>query len=491
MSARPNLVLVMTDQQRGDALSVDGHPRLMTPNLDELAGIGVRFRRAYSECPTCIPARYVLLTGRKPGRLGIVGFQTRARVPTAETLPELLRRAGYQTASVGRSMHTWPSSARYGFEIRMHSPFADPYSEFHAGFRFASRKGAFGNWPHLTGHGITSNGYTARPWPFEERFHQTNFAVNKAIEFLDGRDPDAPFFLYVGFVAPHPPFVPPACYYDRYAAMELDEPVVGDWAQPLSDGGLGQRVDGHQVELRGRFNQMARAGYYGLIQHVDDQFRLLWERLRMEPGPTYLLFCSDHGEMLGDHHLYRKGQPYEGSARIPMILHGPDLPEGVVVDRPVGLADILPTFLELAGVPAPDGADGQSLRIHLDARRDGAPRFVFSEHAALSALGPPPKPRGSHGHPNAHEAFQMVTDGRFKYVWFPQTGREQLFDLESDPRERHNALGEAALAEAEGTLRARLIEELAGRPEGFVRDGALTPNPVPYPHAHAHIAIGS
>jgi arylsulfatase A-like enzyme len=467
-AARPNIVLVMTDQHRGDALGCDGHPHLLTPNLDALAGRGVRFTRAYSECPTCIPARHALMTGLKPSRSGVVGFSTTARIATPDqTLPALLRGAGYQTASIGRSMHTHPSHARYGFEITRHSPFADPYSEYNSLFR-NSHRGQFGNWPHLNLHGLPSNGWTSRSWPYEERFHQTNFAISQAIAFLDSRDREAPFFLSVGTVAPHPPLVPPACYYDRYARVQLDQPVVGDWA-PMPFPSSTVPTDAPELVLSAPAAHLARVGYYGLINHVDDQLGLLLERLRMEDEPTYLIFTSDHGEMLGDHHCFRKALPFESAARVPMIVVGPDVPDGLVCDRPVGLLDLLPTCLRFAGIEAPFQPDG----IDLVETATGNARqrdWLHLEHAPL-------------GH--RWGGWHALTDGQSKYIWFAGSGRELLFDLQADPRELHD-LSAGATRQSELALwRSRLVEELKDRPEGFVRDDRLLAG-VAYRHAMPH-----
>lgn len=113
---RPNFLLIMTDQQRGDCLSIDGHPVLLTPNMDSIAGSGARFRHAYSTCPVCIPARRSLMTGRFPTGHGMVGYAENVEWHAPPTLPGVLRDAGYQTALVGRSMHLSPPRKRYGFE---------------------------------------------------------------------------------------------------------------------------------------------------------------------------------------------------------------------------------------------------------------------------------------------------------------------------------------------------------------------------------------
>ncbi|MEK6793457.1 MAG: sulfatase-like hydrolase/transferase [Spirochaetota bacterium] len=459
MKKRPNIVLVMTDQHRGDCLSVNGHPHLMTPVLDYLAADGVRFTRAYSECPTCVPARRCVMTGQTPFTNGVVGFALGEPIHTTLTLPEVFRRAGYQTASVGRSMHQSPTYARYGFEIVNDDPFAEVYSEFNHVWRLSGRGKNFQSWPHVAAAGITGNGFRARPWNHEERFHETNWSTAKAVEFLDRRDRDVPFFLYVGFVAPHPPLLPPQAYYDRYIRMQLDEPVVGDWADlNAPEAGGGAWPDGDRIKLSGRFNQECRAGYYGLINHVDDQLSLLFERLRNEKEDTYIIFTSDHGEMLGDHHCFRKYVPYEGSVHIPMIINGPGLPRGMVAREAVCLMDILPTFCDLAGIDVPEGVEGMSMLKCFGHERQSR-QYIHGEHSWENEQG---------GH-------HFLTDGRRKYIWFTRSGREQFFDLEQDPHELHDAIADERYRDEVDGWRKHLIRLLQNRPEGFSDGNGLQP----------------
>jgi arylsulfatase A-like enzyme len=453
-TSSPNLVLIMTDQHRYDCLGIHGHPHVMTPHLDHFAAQGIDCSRAYSDCPTCIPARHCLLTGCHPSTTGVVGFDTTAEIHRP-TLPDTLRRAGYQTVSVGRSMHQHPEHRRYGFEIRMENPYQDRYSRIQQEFR-PSDQGIFGNHPHINGHGLGPNSHIARPWPFAEEFHQTNWAVNKAVEFLDHRDRDAPFFLSLGFVAPHPPLIPPRDYYQRYVDQDLDDPVVGDWVEdppPLH----GMEPGYHAQRIEGQRNQLCRAGYYGLINHVDDQLNIFLTRLAMESEPVYVVFTSDHGEMLGDHHCFRKAVGLEGSAHVPLMMTGPDLESGTTLDTPVTLADLMPTFLDWAGVEPIGEMDGTSLNEY---RTGGmiSRDWIHGEHA----------PAGSPGH-------HYLVDQRHKYIWETENGRELLFDLKADPGECHNLVDIPDHQETLTQMRGLLAKRLQDRPEGFSDGECLIP----------------
>ena len=443
----------MTDQQRGDCLGIAGHPDLLTPNLDHLAYGGARFTAAYSECPICIPARHTLMTGMAPSATGCVGWAPRQRIAQPErTLPNLLRLAGYQTAMVGRNMHQYPHYKRYGFETVLDQPYNDVYSRFHAHQRF-SRRGSFDEWPHGMGHGLPPNGSSARPWHLADEFHQTNYAVTKSIQWLDERDREAPFFLSVGFIAPHPPLCPPAFFYERYHQMDLTPPAIGDWAPRPENDGLGLAPDSPIQVLEGEKMRAALSGYYGLINHVDNQLMLLLTRLQMEENTT-ILFTSDHGEMLGDHYRFRKSAPYEGSAHIPFLLSGPTIPAQTVCDGVVGLQDVLPTLCDLAEVAIPDNVTGRSVLplLHGEEWSDEEWRpFLHGEHAPLFA---------------AEDGMHYLTDGRWKYIWFGD-GSEQLFDLRDDPRELHDLSDDSIHSSELRVWRYRLIEQLEGRPEGF------------------------
>ena len=459
---RPNIVLIMTDQQRGDCLGVAGHPDVMTPNLDELACSGSYFPNAYTQAPVCCPARHSLMTGCEPATNGVLNNQP-ARIRDPETtLPNLLRKSGYQTAHVGRSQHQHPSSARYGFEVREFSPFQSHDSHAHWTVRRTSDSGEFGNWPHLLNHGMSLCGFRARPWPYDEMFHETTWSINKAIEYLDRRDPEAPYFLSVGVVAPHPPLVPPAPYYDRYDRMELTPPAIGTWAQRPDNDGIGSGIHSGHVPLRGKQLHTTMAGYYGLINHFDDMLYNLIYRINVDGQPTTIIFTSDHGEQLGDHYLFRKEKPYQGSVHVPFMMRGYGVPSGHVTDAPVSHIDVLPTCCELAGIDTPSHVEGRSL---LSRFRDDESEWREFLHGEI------PHSQWCKTQPGCH----YLVDGTWKYIWFSGDGREQLFHLAEDPRELQDLAADTAHADTLVAWRKRLVEKLADRPEGFVEDGALVP----------------
>lgn len=453
---RPNFLLIMTDQQRGDCLGIEQHPVLLTPTMDRIAGQGVRFSRAYATCPVCIPARRSLLAGQFPATHGMVGYQDGVEWAAPATLPQVLGEHGYQTCLVGRDMHQHPPRKRYGFD---HMVIHGDYSEWLAQREPAGSGGYYGT-------GVMHNDWTAHPWHMPEAYHQTNWTVNQALDFLRKRDPSCPFFLVVSFVAPHPPLVPPAFYLERYLRMDLPAPVIGDWAGAPENEGRGLGQEAGRVVLKGEALRSARAAYYGLINHVDDQINRLLNPVtgidRMTDSNTVVVFTSDHGEMLGDHYLWRKQVPYEPSARIPLLIRGVSqlgLRPGTVVDKPVCLEDVMPTVLAMAGLESPATVEGRSL---------------------LGLMRGEPVAWRPHLHLECAPAHHTLTDGREKYIWFARDGAEQFFRLTDDPAECCNLAGRAAEKERVAHWRRLLVAELRNRSEGFT-DGTRLIAGRPYP----------
>ena len=451
MSERPNILLIVTDQQRGDCVGHDplAPPALQTPNLDWLARSGSHFLRAYAECPSCIPARRSLLSGMAPAANGAVGFEVGDWNP-AHTLPGELTRAGYQTELIGK-LHLFPERRRYGFE---HMQRADatrgPHNDYVDWLR--NQHGRTEVDPGMA-HGVSSNGWVGRPSHLPEEQMHTFWVADRAMDFLQKRDPSKPFFLNLSFIDPHPPLTPPAFYYQRYIERELPEPVIGDWA-PVFDGPqTGLNPNASNISLEAQQLKCARAAYYGMVNFIDDQIgRLIQFASRLED--CLVIFTSDHGEMLGDHNYFRKTWPYEGSAGIPMIVRAPDswgLPAEVSCQSPVGLQDVMPTVLDAAGVEIPETCTGHSLLPIARGEAEAVRSVLHGEHA------------GAYEYIDGNH---FLTDGHHKYVWYSQTGREHLFDLDGDPMELRDLALQPNTDMQLDPWRRRLIELLKGRPEG-------------------------
>lgn len=464
---RPNIILLMTDQQRGDCLSLANHPCLLTPNMNAIGGEGAHFTRAYSTCPVCIPARRSLMSGQFPATHGLVGYKDYQEWNAPTTLPQALKEAGYQTGLVGRLMHLHPRRKRYGFDDMILSG-GDYEGNDYAQWLDKQTPDSAGGY---YGAGIGNNDWTARPWHLDEALHPVNWTVSQAMRWLDRRDPTCPYFLVVSFAPPHPPLTPPAFYFERYLRQQMDQPVYGGWTAPLENGGIGDKVDPNKVHLTGERLRSARAGYYGSINHIDDQMRRLLNPVRNTRVPknnTAIMFTADHGEMLGDHYMWRKQQPYEPSANIPLLMQTPPrfgFPTRIKIDQPVCLEDIMPTALDLAGVDIPDSVDGKSLLPLLRGENPTWRQQLHLEHSGI---------------------HQSLTNGKEKFIWFTEDGREQFFDLATDPNECKNLIDSDQDQQRISAWRKRLIETLKDRPEGFVQDGKLIAGR-PYPSVMEHV----
>ncbi|NYI71826.1 arylsulfatase A-like enzyme [Naumannella cuiyingiana] len=472
---RPNIMVVCVDQMRGDALSSAGHPVVRTPHLDELAGEGTRYARAYSATPTCVPARVGLFTGQSQERHGRYGY--REGVPFADahpvTMQAVLREHGYQTQAIGK-MHVFPERSRCGFDdVRLHDGFLH-FSRRYGGRNLAAhddylawlrRQPEVGPDADGFGDGVGPNSMVAVPWTLPERLHPTNWVAQETVDWLARRDPTVPFFCYVSFHRPHAPFNPPRWAFDQYLHGPRTEPPRGDWIDDFAEF----RRDDHHQTVMGRLDPQTRhravAGYHGNISHLDLQINRIREALADHEllDDTVIIFTSDHGEMLGDHDMYRKSVGYEGSARVPLIVRpaprfSPEAPRGQVRSEVTELRDIAPTVLEFAGVAAPPSMDGASL----------APGAVGGEVARWRD-----HLHGEHVH--FDQSLQWVTDGRRKFLWASAKGIEQFFDLEADPHELHNLIDDPARSDEIALWRRRLVDDLTGREEGFVADAALVP----------------
>lgn len=457
MAKRPNIVLIMADEMRGDCMGFAGHPDVRTPYLDTLASGGIYFPNATTACPSCVPARAALHTGLSPRGCGRVGYQDRVEWNYAYTMAGELSRAGYYTQCCGK-MHVHPLRNRLGFHnIDLHDGYFHAYrspdtpsfeNQKTADDYFWWLKNELGAAADVNDTGLDCNSWVSRPWIYEERCHPTNWVTDRSIDFLRRRDPREPFFLMVSYVRPHAPYDAPRHYFDLYQGKALAPPTYGDWDDRKSLARNGRIFNNSTGPSDPELIRQQQAGYYACITHLDHQIgRLLQELIeRHLVEDTVILFTSDHGEMLSDHCFCRKSLPYAGSIRIPLILSGPASLVGKgrrTDDSLAELRDIFPTLLDIAGVQAPAHLEGASLLHPLERE------YVHGEH--------------THGNLSSH----WIVTKDDKYVWFSQTGREQYFRLDTDPGETHNAAGEPAWAPRIAGLRNILAKELAGREEGY------------------------
>lgn len=466
---KPNIVLMMVDQMRGDCLGVNGNEFIETPNLDMMATEGYNFENAYTAVPSCIASRAAILTGMSQKSHGRVGYEDGVSWNYENTIASEFSKAGYHTQCIGK-MHVYPERNLCGFHnIMLHDGYlhfarnkegkastqieqCDDYLKW-----FREKKG---HNVDLIDIGLDCNSWVSRPWGYEENLHPTNWVVNESIDFLRRRDPSKPFFLKMSFVRPHSPLDPPKFYFDMYKDEDLPDPLMGDWANKEDEENRGKDINCIKGIINKKALKRAKAAYYGSITHIDHQIGRFLIALSEygELNNTIFIFVSDHGDMMGDHNWFRKGIPYEGSSRVPFFIYDPGNllkgKKGKVFDEVLELRDIMPTLLDFAHISIPNSVEGLSLKDLIEERDFTWREYIHGEH--------------SFGEDSNH----YIVTKKDKFLWFSQRGEEQYFDLEKDPKELTNRINSEEYKERIDYLRKILIKELEGREEGYT-DGNI------------------
>ena len=454
---RPNVLWLMTDEQRTDSLGCYGSPWARTPSLDRLAEDGVLFRHAVTPAPVCVPARVALLTGRYPCETGVwYNHGTGTDLPF---LTDGFRRAGYATASFGKQHYCTPNRA-FDTERQLvlsdavhYFNYAEPYRHEEFGVVRYPESGRF-------------------PWIFGGRFPEAAArtteaqAIDAGIEWLSSLPEDRPFFLRVSFNGPHTPVAPPAPFDalidpETIALPAEADPLPDDAPEWVSEGLYPKagafRLTSEEVREMRRY-------YYGEVAFLDQQFgRLLsWLRDRGALEWTIVVFVSDHGTHLGDYGLVQKQTFYEPVVNVPFVFHFPgSVAQGVRVDVPVETRQLLSTLMELCELEGASGWRDSSLAETVTTGRDPAARPVFSE---LSI--------GSFG--IRHEdRLAMVRDGAWKLSLCadPHPREVRLHDLSADSWERTNLAECPAHRETRERLQEALLEHLNAPPAARPRPG--------------------
>lgn len=451
MSTRPNILILYTDQQRWDALGVNGNREIKTPNLDRLAQQGVNFDRYFVQNPVCMPSRISFLSGQYPSTLGI----THMGVPVPEeiiTLPKILRQSGYTTANVGK-LHFLPHANRdhrmlhpqYGFDYLAISDEPGCYED---AYRAWVRQKA----PEYLDHISPGLPPAAATWyrfmnvddPVvhpEERFPKeaipfrapaelthTAFVADKTIEFTRANQGRS-WLCIAGFYSPHSPWVAPQEFLDLYDPDEFTLPQFPpELEKERSEAAFSDQ------ELRA-----ARHGYYAMVSEVDHHVGRILDHLK-ETGQeenTIVVLVSDHGEWLGEHLRYGKGYPgLDPVSRVPLVVRwpagvkNPGRTESGITEA----VDVVPTLLEAAGVQIVPEVQGRSF---LSALVGG--EYTGRESALMEQVD-----------------WKQIRTDRYRYVHHRTRG-ELLFDLESDPHEYRNVAEDASYTEVLAEMRRLLM----------------------------------
>lgn len=432
----PHLILITCDQLRMDALGCYGNPHVKTPNIDRLAETGVLFDHGFAACPVCSPNRGSMATGRYPSIHGLRFNGT--SLPESEiTLMDELRRHGYFTCGAGK-MHfkpQWSTRRRntpdpspddaitpqpetfpwYGFDQTFISednrvgPYAD-YLEEHG----------LDTWSDLHSFSYPQHACARSVYPLEH--HQTSWIADRSIEMIQKRKTDQPFFLWTSFVDPHHPFNPPAPYDEMYNPADMPLPKFSE-GEPDSwpakyrkkyEATAGSHEAIGMKTLPDEEWQKITAYYYGMITCIDDAIGRMLDVIDQELGldKTVIVFTSDHGEMLGDHHLLFKGTMYDEVTRVPLIATGPGITSGTTCHNLISTIDIMPSLLACAGTEIPPSVQGESFT-------PASPEVPANERTALLI--------------ESDNGSRTLWKPDARLTWHGQNDQNELYDHKRDP----------------------------------------------------------
>ncbi|MDF9797773.1 arylsulfatase A-like enzyme [Catalinimonas alkaloidigena] len=432
---KPNLVFVLTDEQRYDTSAPYGNAQIRTPNLNKLGEEGIVFINAYVTQPHCSPARSTILTGLYPHTTGV----TTNNIPLPEainTLPELIDDSEYATAYIGKWHLGNELEAWQGFETRISTE--DGYTG-DATTKFSD----YHYW--LLDKGYVPDNKDSRT--FSRSFAATlpyahtksKFMEEEALAYLEAHQ-NNPFILYLGFLEPHTPNTGPFNDLHDPAAITLDE----TYGMPLKeDAPLREHIiaaASKNLDIDALKTEMAK--YWGLVHQVDLSVGAIREKLHelnLEEN-TIIVYTSEHGKMMGKFNLAPKRLMYEPSSRIPWIMHVPAM-HAVVITQAVSHIDLVPTLLELVGKKVPDQMQGKSL-LPLITGESATNDPVFIEWNPFLTRRYD-KPDSLSDERFDEVIFQrmrtVVTQDGWKLNWSEQEiDQSQLFNLQDDPQELHN-----------------------------------------------------
>lgn len=435
---RPNFLIIMSDEHGGMFSSAYQHPLVETPNMERLAEEGVTFDAAYCNAPLSVPSRICFMTGQHNWHCKGWDNATPMR-SDAMTWPYLLRAQGYDVVLSGK-MHLVGRDNLHGFRRQLakdiHAHLRHPIYLWKDGIPRATRP-----WPGV---------YEAGPGRTVE-IEADDQAEEAAVAYLkEAARKEQPFALCVGPIAPHFPFVVPEPYFSRYYPEKVD--------LPNNPPGHLENLPPAAQRLRTAFGfwsyteeqvRRARAAYYGLISYVDDKIGSLLDTLDAVglAENTVVVYTSDHGDMLGEHGLWRKMSFYEQSERIPMLVRWPGaVLAGRRIGQCVSLIDLSATILDIGGVSIEEQKekweiDGDTMLALMQGQDEGWKDEAFAEHNA-------------HG---TDRARAMVRRGAWKLCYTHGDPPEfQLYDLASDPGEFDNLAGRPEHSETQERLFNRI-----------------------------------
>ena len=422
--SKPNILIIMVDQLNGTLFDDGPAEWLHAPNLKALAARATRFKNAYTASPLCAPGRAAFMSGQLPSATGV--YDNAAEFASSiPTYAHHLRRAGYQTCLSGK-MHFVGPDQLHGFEERLTTDIYPPDFGWTPDYRKPGERIDW--WYHNLGS-VTGAGVAEITNQLEYDDEVAYHATRKIYDY--GRGLDArPWCLTASFTHPHDPYVARRKYWDLYedcAHLLPDVPAMAYEAHDAHSQRIFDANDWRAYDITEEHIRRARRAYFANISYLDDKIGEILAALEATRQEAMIVFVSDHGDMLGERGLWFKMSFYEGSARVPLMIAAPQMAPGLV-ETPVSTIDLCPTLCELAGVSMEEvmpWTTGESL---VKLGQGGVRKSpVAMEYAAEASYSP----------------LVCLRQGKWKYTNCA-LDPEQLFDLETDPKELRNVAEDAS-----------------------------------------------
>jgi arylsulfatase A-like enzyme len=413
----PNILFLLSDDQRADTIAALGNTHIHTPHLDQLARDGAAFTRAYcmgaQQGAVCVPSRAMIMSGRTL-------FRVKENLAGQATWPEMFGQAGYTTFMSGK-WHNGPESVLRSFQQGkalflggMGDPYMLPIQDITSDHRLTGKR--------------------------DSGEHSVKLFADAAIEFIQRQKGEKPFLCYVAFNGPHDPRVAPKPFHDKYNADKPPAPPNFLPQHPFNNGAMAIRDE--ELAAWPRTVDIVRqhlADYYAYIDYLDDQVGRILDALRSsgQADNTIIVYSSDHGLALGSHGLFGKQNLYDHSMHSPLLLSGPGVAKGKKTDAMCYLLDIFPTLGDLTGVRGPEGSEGRSLAPIVAGKQEKHRDTIFTAFM---------------------KSQRAIRDDRWKLIVYPQINKTQLFDLHNDPAETRDLAGDPTQATEVKRLTALLLE---------------------------------
>ncbi|MDM4015599.1 sulfatase [Roseiconus lacunae] len=460
-----NVLFIISDDLTSTALSCYGNEVCHTPNIDALAARGTRFTQAYCQGTYCGPSRASLMSGYYPHATGVLGYKNpRPQIGDRSTWSQHFKDRGYYAARVSKIFHMGvPGGIEYGGDGRDHDGYngADDAESWTERFNSPGPEWkAKGDGETLEGNPdgkkpvVGGNTFVVVEADGDDEVHSDGKTAAKAVELIQAHK-DNPFWLGVGFVRPHVPFVAPRKYYEPflpYSSMALPEKLPGDWDDIPKPGINYKTSKNMRMDLRRQ--KKAVGGYYASVRFMDAQVGKVLAALRDSglEDRTIVIFTSDHGYHLGEHDFWAKVSLRDESAKVPLIISVPGKAPAVC-DSIVELIDLYPTTASLCGIEVPDRLQGKDLSPLLDDPERTVRDAAFSVAPMRNGF--------------------LIREDRWAYIQYGEDakGGRELFDMNQDPEQFHNLVN----APSRQSTVKRLEEKLATRLRQ-VRTNDLTKN---------------